>query len=122
MNKKNNIKKVTKKEIFHKLLENELKKDPRFARMSFDKAIMAIEELRKENNSHLSDRAYSLFIGYKYGLSVYKKYAKNFRIVLKNRAEEFIAESQRLIAKAQHYHNLECMFNNVIEEVSSLMK
>lgn len=118
MNNKMNNNKSTQKETLRLLLEEELEKDSRFANMTFEESIAKIERLRKTNNSHLNDREYALFIAYKNGLSVFNKYAKNFNAMFNAYMKDHL---NKIAAKAERYHELIEMFDEVREETLFLM-
>lgn len=109
------MKKTTQKETIKIMLMNELANNPSFAGLSFDDAMAKIERLRKTNESHLSDREYALFIAYKNGLSVYKKYAKTF-------IGNIQGEIDNVKSKIERYASLIDMFADIKEETLFLMK
>ncbi len=114
------VKKVMKysnKRVLGVLLEMELKKDIRFVGMSFDEMIEKIESLRKERDSHLSDRAYALFIAYKNGLSVFKKYTKHFNDSIAAYYNEF---EEMIKMKVSHYNDLISEFNAIHNQVANI--
>lgn len=114
------VKKVMKysnKRVLGVLLEMELKKDVRFVGMSFDEMIEKIESLRKERDSHLSDRAYALFLAYKNGLNVFKKYEKHFDDSITAYYNEFEEMIER---KKSHYSDLIWEFHNIRKLVAGL--
>ena len=126
MNEKKNgkeVNKVMKKKVCNKvvlgeLLLDELKKDVRFKKMSLDKALEKIESLRKNKESHLSDRAYALFIAYKNGLNVFKKYRKNFADTIAADVSVFI---ENLKMKVARYNDLIDVFNSVQDIVTTIV-
>lgn len=104
--KKVMMKKISNKMIIGEMLMSALKNDSRFTGMSLDDVIVKIETLRKNNESHLSDYAYALFIAYKNGLSVFKKYVKNFKTIL-------YADYNAVARKMRRYNSLIQMFSLV---------
>lgn len=104
--KKVMMKKISNKMIIGEMLMSALKNDSRFTGMSLDNVIVKIETLRKNNESHLSDYAYALFIAYKNGLSVFKKYVKNFKAIL-------YADYNAVARKMRRYNSLIQMFSLV---------
>ena len=111
-------KKVCNKVVLGNLLLGELKKDVRFKNMSLDEALDKIESLRKNKESHLSDRAYALFIAYKNGLNVFKKYRKNFVDTIVNDCMVCI---DTLTMKITRYNDLIKEFNSVQNIVSTIV-
>lgn len=98
------VKKMSNKMIIGEMLMEEMKKDVRFKGMkNIDKVIGKIESLRKNGDSHLSDFAYALFIAYKNGLNVFRKYMKNFVATLEADYNAYIEERKY---KVRRYTNL----------------
>lgn len=106
------VKKMSKKKIIGDFLMIELENDSRFDGLSLEEAIDKIGVLRKNNESHLSDAAYALFIAYKNGLSVYKKYVNSFVDVLKANVEELKKKCLRYMTLIEEFDNV----RNVVEE------
>lgn len=78
----NKMKKMTtNKATIKQLLDEEIESDSRFNILkgkSFEEKLDYINNLRKNEASHLTNREYALWIAYNQGISAYKKYVKKF--------------------------------------------
>ena len=104
------MKKVTKKSIIAEMLEEELKKDSRFARMNFETAFSVVKSLRKTKNANLPPKTYALWVAYNRGLSEFCEYKDNFVVKFDNCIEDFKN-------KIKFYGSLVNAFNSVEKEV-----